>query len=94
MARPTKLNPEARECILDALRDGNRRVIAARLAGVGESTFHSWMADERPPGTTIRHRRGAAMDDRGASQEALPKFHLMSPFAAICSEAQPPVFGR
>lgn len=44
MGRPTKLTSEREGAILDALREGNSRTVAARLAGVGEATLRDWMA--------------------------------------------------
>jgi hypothetical protein len=49
VGRPTKFTPEVQQRILLALRAGSHAVVAARFAGVGESTFHSWMADTRRP---------------------------------------------
>lgn len=43
MARPTKLTTEVREKICRAIRAGNYPAVAARAAGVSESTFYRWM---------------------------------------------------
>lgn len=43
MARPTKLNPEVQQRIIEALRAGNYQDAAAAYAGIHEATFHNWM---------------------------------------------------
>lgn len=43
MGRPTLFTPERREKILTALRVGNYRVIAARMGGIADATFYSWL---------------------------------------------------
>jgi transposase-like protein len=47
MGRPTKLNSEVQERIVEALRAGNYQEIAAKYAGVSDATFHNWMARGR-----------------------------------------------
>lgn len=51
MARPTKLTSEAEQLILKALRAGNYRATAARLAGIHPATFHRWIERGDPNGT-------------------------------------------
>ncbi|MDQ6891526.1 MAG: hypothetical protein M3167_02470 [Acidobacteriota bacterium] len=41
--RPSKLNPEVRERLVNAIRLGCPHEAAARAAGIGVSTFRSWM---------------------------------------------------
>ena len=41
--RPTKFTPEVRDKIVDVLRRGNYRVVAADYAGVGIRTLNLWM---------------------------------------------------
>lgn len=48
MGRPSKFTPEARARIIEALRAGNYRHIAAAYAGIGERTFNTWMASTAP----------------------------------------------
>lgn len=43
--RPSKLTPVTQERICALLRKGVPRDRAARLAGVGVSTFHTWLAE-------------------------------------------------
>lgn len=45
--RPLKLTPETRDKIVNAVTAGHYQGVAARLAGVGESTFYMWMAKGR-----------------------------------------------
>src|SRR4051794_33521992 len=47
MARPTKLTREVLDRIVQAIRAGNHREIAARSAGIGESTLYRWLARGR-----------------------------------------------
>lgn len=44
--RPSKFTEETRAKILECIRAGNFREVAARAAGVGKSTFHHWMQSE------------------------------------------------
>src|SRR3990172_8611360 len=44
MGRPTKLTPVLKRRLLGLLRKGVPRERAARLAGIGDATFHRWMA--------------------------------------------------
>lgn len=48
MSRPTKLDVRRREAILESLRTGSPRGVAARTAGIAEATFFRWMVDGRP----------------------------------------------
>ncbi len=41
--RPTKLTPEVQERIVSAIRAGNYAQVAARYAGIGETTYYEWM---------------------------------------------------
>lgn len=41
--RPPALTPEVRDLILQSLREGNYREVAAEWAGVGVTTFYRWM---------------------------------------------------
>jgi transposase len=43
MARPSKLTNDVRERICRAIRAGNYPAVAARAAGIAESTFYRWM---------------------------------------------------
>lgn len=43
MPRPTKLTPEVHQKIVDAVRNGNTRRIAAMSAGVSEPTVYRWL---------------------------------------------------
>ena len=47
MARRTKLTPDTKEDIVNALRAGNSRRDSALYAGVSETTFYSWMSRGR-----------------------------------------------
>jgi len=41
--RPSKLTPESQTRLLDAIRAGNHYEPACRYAGIGYSTFRTWM---------------------------------------------------
>jgi transposase-like protein len=41
--RRTKLTPEIQDRIYASLRAGNYACVAARLAGIAESTFYDWL---------------------------------------------------
>jgi hypothetical protein len=41
--RPSKLTPEIQDRICASLRAGNYACVAARLAGIAESTFYDWL---------------------------------------------------
>jgi hypothetical protein len=43
VARPTKLDPERQERILDAIRAGSYAEPACRAAGIAESTYYRWL---------------------------------------------------
>jgi hypothetical protein len=52
--RPAKLNPEVVGRFLTAIRAGNYRETAARLAGIGPSTMYRWLHDPRPEYAAFR----------------------------------------
>jgi hypothetical protein len=52
--RPRKLNPEVVGRFLTAIRAGNYRETAARLAGIGPSTMYRWLHDPRPEYAAFR----------------------------------------
>lgn len=43
MARPTKLTPQVRERVEQAMRAGSYAIAACRAAGIAESTFYRWL---------------------------------------------------
>lgn len=47
MARPHKWNKDRQTRIVDAIAAGNYPETAARLGGIGESTYYEWMAKGR-----------------------------------------------
>lgn len=52
MSRPSKLIPEVIETVYNLIADGNYSSTAARIAGIAESTFYSWLKQgEQEPGT-------------------------------------------
>ena len=52
--RPRKLNPEVVGRFLMAIRAGNYRETAARLAGIGPATMYRWLHDPRPEYAAFR----------------------------------------
>ena len=47
MSRPTKLRADLQESFLDGLKLGLTHKLAAQRAGLGESTYYSWIAKGR-----------------------------------------------
>ncbi len=47
VGRPSKLTAKTRARIVERIRAGNRRSVAARAAGVSDATFYRWMKDGR-----------------------------------------------
>ena len=64
MARPTKLTPEVKDRILQAVRAGNYAEAASRSAGIAPSTFYRWL----DRGSSEEH--GIYRDFRDAIQRA------------------------
>lgn len=61
--RPTKLEPERKERILQALKAGNYRQVACEYAGVSYGTFSKWMAQGvRRPATEYGEFRKAVLE--------------------------------
>lgn len=52
MSRPTILTPEIQEIIVKALHLGATHRLAGLAAGIGESTFYTWMALGRDTGAS------------------------------------------
>jgi hypothetical protein len=65
MARPTKLTAAVRQAIIDGVRAGAHPTVAARAAGIAESTFGGWLRDGRPQFDTFR----AEIDEAEAQAE-------------------------
>jgi hypothetical protein len=68
MARPTKLTKGLAEKICRAIRAGNYPAVAARAAGVAESTFYRWMEQGRSAASGIY--RDFYEEVKGAEAEA------------------------
>lgn len=47
MARPTKLDAERTERIVELIRAGNYSETAAKASGISPATFYSWLAEGR-----------------------------------------------
>ena len=43
LGRPSKLTPELQDSIVKAIQAGNYAQVAARHAGIGETTFYRWL---------------------------------------------------
>ena len=70
MARPTKLTEEVTERILSAIRAGNYPAVAARAAGIAESTFYRWMEQGRAAERGAHRAFYEAVKDAEAEGEA------------------------
>jgi hypothetical protein len=66
--RPSRLTPEVRDRLLDALRTGNYRNVACRYAGISEATFNRWMTDPRPE---FREFRGLVEQAEAEAEKAV-----------------------
>ena len=49
MARPTKLTKEVRDKIVKAISAGAYATVAAKAAGIGESTYFRWLDEAQKP---------------------------------------------
>ena len=45
MGRPSKLTPTSHKRVVEAIRRGGYRAVAAEYAGIGEATLYRWLAD-------------------------------------------------
>jgi hypothetical protein len=61
MGRPTKLLSKTKQRICDLIRKGVPRERAARMAGIGVSTFHRWMASGEEKSGPHREFREAVL---------------------------------
>lgn len=80
--RPTKLTDEAQERIIQALRAGNFREVAARYAGVSGAAFREWFqrgkADSRRNRASRHHAFYTAVRKAEADAEVLVVGRLMA----------------
>ena len=70
--RPPKLTLEVREKIVNAIRQGNYRHVAAQWAGIGSTTFKRWMSLGKV------QRRGPHASFRAAVLEAEQAAEIMA----------------
>ena len=70
MGRPTKLTPEVQAIIVEAIEKGNDKTVAARLAGIGESTFYAWMerGEQAKSGVFLEFREAVKKAEAEAEQ--------------------------
>lgn len=70
MGRPTKLTPDVQATIVEAIAKGNDKVVAARLAGIGESTFYAWMerGEQAKTGAFLEFREAVKKAEAEAEQ--------------------------
>lgn len=67
--RPSKLTPEVQAKIVEAIRGGNYREVAAEWAGIGERTFQTWMAGQKP--AHLEFQRAVIEAERAAEIRAV-----------------------
>jgi hypothetical protein len=60
MSRPSKLTPERRATILEALRNGATRSAVAAVAGVHRDTFYDWLKASPTFSTEVHAAEGEA----------------------------------
>lgn len=69
MGRPTKLNRDRHDRIVQMLRSGNYRDAAARAAGIAPSTLYSWLERGSNEQVGPYHDFAAAVDQAEAEAE-------------------------
>jgi hypothetical protein len=67
--RPSKLTPEVRERILQAVRGGNFRDVAAQWAGIAPETLSRWLV--RPESTYVAFRQALIEAEQQAEIRAV-----------------------
>ena len=72
MPRPTKLTPQVQEKVVQALRGGNFRYVAALWAGIDRSQFKRWMVRGKRGPKLYRAFRAAVIEaEKGAELRAV-----------------------
>jgi len=69
--RPTKLTAEVQATIVAALRDGNYREVAARVAGISPSVMRQWMRLGRDGDKKYRDFLAAVLEAEQAAEMAM-----------------------
>lgn len=69
VARPSKLTPELQERILQAIRGGNFREVAAQWAGIAPETLSRWLA--RPESRFVTFRQAVLEAEQQAEIRAV-----------------------
>lgn len=59
---PQILQPEVRKRLVQGIRDGNWQTVAARAAGIHESSFRHWMNEGRD--ASVKAERGETLTER------------------------------
>ena len=70
MARPVKLSKQVQQEICRAVRAGNYPAVAARVAGISESTYYRWMEQGRSEPKGPHHAFYEAIKKAQAESEA------------------------
>jgi transposase len=70
MPRPTKLTRELIQDISKHVREGAPYSTAAALCGIGERTFHEWMAKGKDEDSGMHYRLSKAVDRANAELHA------------------------
>lgn len=80
VGRKTKLTSQVQERIVQAIRGGNYAVVAARYAGIDESSFYGWLVRGEKEGTGLYFEFFKAVKDAesAAEVEAVEEVRLAS----------------
>ena len=79
MPRPTKLTPEVHTAIVDAVRNGNTRRVAAALGNIDEATLYRWMERGSQPRSQKLYREfreAVSLAEAAAVQTAVAAIRL------------------
>ena len=80
--RPTKLTPEVRDRIIEALRAGNYQDAAAAYAGIGPATFYRWMERGRAADAEPDYREFREAVERARAEAEVRNVALVQRSAA------------
>lgn len=69
MPNKSKLTPEVQEKICAAIAAGNYDIVAARYAGISDTTFYRWLKEGEEAANGIKHGFWVAVKDAGAKAE-------------------------
>jgi hypothetical protein len=78
MGRPSKLTPEVHAHIVKAIKIGNYAQVAARSAGIGETTFYRWLEQGEAEEAGIYRDFWEAVKEAEAASEMTAVQHILN----------------